>query len=161
MPIGNSKSSFVRWMFQNSLQGPFKVYNRIEACNHISNRSSYWFAMIVLNMYNSIENPLNDCWLEESDNKIIFQYTLKSVIKEKFILLCRSERVPFTTPYTSNPRHVKPQTHQTPHTSNLRHIKPQTINIGLLTTQQINIPFHGSIEILFENLKINWIFTLF
>ena len=67
--------------------------------------------------------------------------------------------VPFTTPDTSNPRHVKPQTHQTPDTSNLRHIKPQTKNIGLPTTQQIKIPFHILIEILFENLKINRIFT--
>ena len=32
----------------------------------------------------------------------------------------RGKRVPFTTPDTSNPRHVKPQTHQTPDTSNLR-----------------------------------------
>ena len=68
-------------------------------------------------------------------------------------------RVPFTTPHTSNPRHVKPQTHQTPDTSNLRHIKPQTKNIGLPTTQQIKIPFQILIEILFENLKINRIFT--
>ena len=47
------------------------------------------------------------------------------------------------------------QTHQTPVTSNPRHIKPQIINIGLPITQQINIRFHSSIEILFENLKIN------
>ena len=71
----------------------------------------------------------------------------------------KSLTVPFTTPDTSNPRHVKPQTHQTPDTSNLRHIKPQTKNIGLPTTQQIKIPFHILIEILFENLKINRIFT--
>ena len=54
-----------------------------------------------------------------------------------------------------NPGHVKPQTCQTPDTSNLRHIKPKTMNIGLPTTQQIKIHFHISIEILFENLKIN------
>ena len=59
-----------------------------------------------------------------------------------------------------DPRHIKPQTRQTPDTSNLRHINPQTMNIGLPTTQQIDIPHHSSIEILFENLKINWIFTL-
>ena len=60
-----------------------------------------------------------------------------------------------------NPRHVTPKTRQSPDRSNQRHIKPQTMDIGLPTTQQINIPFHSSIEILFENLKINWIFTLF
>ena len=67
--------------------------------------------------------------------------------------------VPFTTPDTSNPRHVKPPTHQTPDTSNLRHIKPQTKNVGLPTTQHIKIHFYISIEILFENLKINRFFT--
>ena len=55
--------------------------------------------------------------------------------------------------------HSQPQTCQTPDTSNLRHIKPWTKNIGLPTTQQIKIPFHISIEILFENLKIKRIFT--
>ena len=59
-----------------------------------------------------------------------------------------------------NPRHVKPHTHKTPDkhnqdTSNLRHIKPQTKSIGLPTTQQIKIPFHISIEILFENLNLS------
>ena len=71
----------------------------------------------------------------------------------------RGSTVPFTTPDTPNPRHVKPQTHQTPDTSNLRHIKPQIKNMGLQTTQQIKIPFHILIEILFENLKINRIFN--
>ena len=58
--------------------------------------------------------------------------------------------VPFTTTDTSNHGHIKPQTRQTPDTSNPRHIKPQN-NIELPTTQQIKIPFHISIEILFEN----------
>ena len=57
--------------------------------------------------------------------------------------------------------HIKPQTCRTPDTSNQRHIKPWTKNIGLPTTHQIKIPFNIPIEILFENLKINWIFTLF
>ena len=56
-------------------------------------------------------------------------------------------------------RHIKPQTRQTQDTSNPRHIKPQTKNMGLPTTQQRKIPFHISIEILFENLKIKRIFT--
>ena len=60
-----------------------------------------------------------------------------------------------------NPRHIKPLARQTPDTSNLRHNKPQTMNIGLPISQQINIPFHISIEILFKNLKIDWIFILF
>ena len=46
-----------------------------------------------------------------------------------------------------DPRHIKPQTRQTPDISNLRHVKSKThqtsdMNIGLSTTQQINIPFH-------------------
>ena len=54
---------------------------------------------------------------------------------------CTGKGVPFTTPDTLNPRHLKPQTHQTPDTPNLRHIKPQTKNIGLSTTPQIKMPF--------------------
>ena len=46
-------------------------------------------------------------------------------------------RVPFTTPDTSNSRHIKPQTHQTSDISK---------NIGLPTTQQIKIPFYISNE---------------
>ena len=45
----------------------------------------------------------------------------------------KEKKVPFTTSDKSNPRHIT----------------PQTMNIGLPTTQQINIPFHSSIEILF------------
>ena len=60
--------------------------------------------------------------------RLIFEFTL-----EILMLKQKDEMVPFTTPDTSN----------------LRHMKAQTMNIGLPTTQQINIPFHISIEILF------------
>ena len=65
-----------------------------------------------------------------------------------------------------NPRHIKPQTHQTPNTSNLKHIKPKTHQTSDNEYRAANYKtnkntFHISIEILFENLKIIWIFTLF
>ena len=56
--------------------------------------------------------------------------------KHLYDFICH-EMVPFTTPDTSNPRHIKTQTHQTSDTSK---------NIGLPTTQKIKIPFYISSE---------------
>ena len=65
-----------------------------------------------------------------------------------------------------NPRHIKPQTGQTQDTSNPRHIKPKTHQTSDNEYRAANYTtnkntFHISIEILLENMKINWIFTFF
>ena len=90
---------------------------------------------------------------------IVLLPRLLSKIKSSIPILLVSILGPFVRRRSGgaihNSRHFKPKTRQTPDTFNLRHIKPQTKNIGLPTTH----PFHISIKILFENLKIDRIFT--